>query len=88
MSDVNGFLMRLLNTVVLGAVDGYSNNRCDSDISFFDAFRITPQHVRCSPIPSQISSTLTVLQVTLANQTHLTSKRLSAWYQILKIPQS
>jgi hypothetical protein len=44
-----------LNTVVLGAVDGCNNNRCDSDVSFFDTFCISAGHVRYSPIPSQIS---------------------------------
>jgi hypothetical protein len=54
-------LMRLLNTVVFGAIDGCNNNRCDSDVSRFDIFCISPGLVSLSPIPSQIFLTLTIL---------------------------
>jgi len=60
MAQVTDFLCRL-NTVVFGAIDGCNNNRCHSDVSFFDTLYISPGQVSFSPIPSQIFSTLTVL---------------------------
>jgi len=61
MAESDWFLC-LLNTVIFGAIDGCNNNRCDSDVSFIDTFCISPRHVRYSPIPSLIFSTLTFLQ--------------------------
>ena len=45
----------LLNTAVLGALDSCNNYRCDSDVSFFDTFCISPGRVSYSPITSRIT---------------------------------
>ena len=69
MTEVAGFLCVSLNIVIFVALDICNNNRCDSVVSQFDTICISRGlgHVRYSPIPSQILSILTVLQVILAN---------------------
>ena len=48
--------MCLSITAILGTIDGYNNNRCDSDISFFDTFCIFDGQVNFSLFLIKFSS--------------------------------